>query len=146
MYPRFEILLKETGMTAYQVSQATGISKATLSNWKNGGYTPKMDKIKIIADFFEVSAEWLAGYDVPRKLYDINVEINAAQGSCNVILTPEHLENLPAFIQYAIDTLSSDTPLMVDKKPLNASEADALKNSLEGSLHLIKDTFKKYTD
>jgi len=54
MYGRFEELLKAHGVTAYQVAKATDISTATLTEWKKGTYTPKIDKLKKIADYFNV--------------------------------------------------------------------------------------------
>lgn len=58
MYEKFADLLDKTNKTAYQVAKDTGISTATLSNWKNGNYKPKADKLKIIADYFGVSIEY----------------------------------------------------------------------------------------
>ena len=58
VYEKFQQLLDKTHKTAYQVSKDTGVSTATLSNWKNGNYTPKADKIKILADYFGVSIEY----------------------------------------------------------------------------------------
>lgn len=58
MYKKFEKLLEETHKTAYQVSKDTGIATATLSEWKNGTYTPKVDKLMILADYFHVPIEY----------------------------------------------------------------------------------------
>lgn len=58
MYEKLQALLDKTNKTAYQVAQETGVSTATLSNWKNGNYVPKVDKIKILADYFHVSIEY----------------------------------------------------------------------------------------
>ncbi len=58
MYKKFAELLDKTNKTAYQVSKDTGISTATLSSWKKGEYTPKLDKLKILADYFGVSIEY----------------------------------------------------------------------------------------
>ena len=58
MYEKFAGLLDKTNKTAYQVSKDTGISTATLSRCKNGEYTPKIDKIKILADYFGVSIKY----------------------------------------------------------------------------------------
>lgn len=58
MYEKFTKLLDETNKTAYQVSKDTGVSTATLSSWKKGEYTPKVDKLKILADYFGVSIEY----------------------------------------------------------------------------------------
>lgn len=54
MYAKFEALLSKNNVKAYQVSKDTGISASTLSDWKAGLYTPKVDKIKKIADYFGV--------------------------------------------------------------------------------------------
>lgn len=59
MYEIFEQLLSKYGVTAYRVAKETGITTATLTNWKQGKYTPKQDKLQKIADYFGVSLEYL---------------------------------------------------------------------------------------
>ena len=58
VYEKLQILLDKTDKTAYQVSKETGVSTATLSNWKNGNYVPKVDKLKKIADYFGVTVDY----------------------------------------------------------------------------------------
>lgn len=58
LYEKFQQLLEKTHKTAYQVAKDTGISTATLSNWKTGNYVPKVDKLKKLADYFGVSIEF----------------------------------------------------------------------------------------
>jgi repressor LexA len=60
-YKRFEELLRSRGATVYRVSKETGISASTFTDWKNGRSVPKADKMKLIADFFEVSLDSLLG-------------------------------------------------------------------------------------
>lgn len=57
MYYVFEKLLEERGVTAYQVAKATGIATATLTEWKKGTYRPKVDKLMLIAKYFDVPLE-----------------------------------------------------------------------------------------
>lgn len=59
MYEVFQMLLDKYGVTAYRVSKETGISTATLTDWKKGRSTPKQDKLQKIADYFGVSIEYL---------------------------------------------------------------------------------------
>lgn len=64
-YENFERIIKEKGITAYRVAKETGITTATLTSWKQGKYTPKMDKLQKIADYLgvtlgELTAEWEA--------------------------------------------------------------------------------------
>lgn len=61
MYERFEKLCEMKGVTAYKVSQATGIATSTLTSWKKGGYTPKLSKLQKIADYFGISVDYLTG-------------------------------------------------------------------------------------
>lgn len=61
MYERFQEILEEKGLRAKDVTDATGIKSATLSAWKKGQYTPKQDKLALIADFLGVSLQWLMG-------------------------------------------------------------------------------------
>lgn len=58
MYEKFAELLEKTNKTAYQVSKDTGIGENVLPYWKNGRSQPKVDKLKILADYFGVSIEY----------------------------------------------------------------------------------------
>lgn len=62
-YSRFEELLKMNKTTVYRVSKATGIPGSTFTDWKNGRSCPKSDKLRKIADYFEVSLDLLLGTD-----------------------------------------------------------------------------------
>ena len=59
MYSIFEELLQKHGVSTYKVSKATGIAQSVFSSWKNGISTPKQDKMQKIADYFNVSLEYL---------------------------------------------------------------------------------------
>lgn len=54
MYKDFEALLAKHNTNAYRVAKATGISTATLTEWKKGTYIPKVDKLQKIADHFGI--------------------------------------------------------------------------------------------
>lgn len=58
MYKKYAKLRDKKGVTDYEVSKITGVSTSTLTNWKYGRYTPKVDKLKILADYFGVSIEY----------------------------------------------------------------------------------------
>ena len=59
MYEIFEKLCDLHGVTPYKIYKETGIARSTLSDWKKGKSTPKQDKLKLIADFFKVSVDYL---------------------------------------------------------------------------------------
>lgn len=58
MYKKFAELLGKTNKTIYRVAKDTGIATATLYDWRNGISTPKVDKLKILADYFDVSVDY----------------------------------------------------------------------------------------
>jgi transcriptional regulator with XRE-family HTH domain len=60
-YAVFDRLCKEKNVRPADVSKETGISKTTFSAWKAGTYSPKLDKMQKIADYFNVSIDYLAG-------------------------------------------------------------------------------------
>lgn len=57
-YERFNQLLLKNGIKPNKVSRDTGIAASTLSDWKNGLYVPKMDKLITLAEYFGVSLEY----------------------------------------------------------------------------------------
>ena len=59
MYEIFELLCRKNDVTPYRVCKETGLTTATISNWKAGRYVPKADKMQKIADYFGVSIEYL---------------------------------------------------------------------------------------
>ena len=58
MYERLQKLLDEKGIKVSVVSRETGIPYSTFSDWKAGRYTPKADKMKKIAEYFGVPADY----------------------------------------------------------------------------------------
>ena len=54
MYKNYVELRDTKGITDYQVSKDTGIPKSTFSEWKSGRSKPKVEKLKILADYFGV--------------------------------------------------------------------------------------------
>lgn len=59
MYEIFEKLLNSTGLKAADVVRGTGLPSSLFSEWKRGKSNPKADKLQLIADFFNVSLEYL---------------------------------------------------------------------------------------
>jgi transcriptional regulator with XRE-family HTH domain len=59
MYDVFVQLCQRDNVTPYVVSKATKIPASTFTDWKNGRSTPKIEKLQKIADFFDVSVDYL---------------------------------------------------------------------------------------
>ena len=59
MYEIYQRLLDEKGLKNADVARATGISNMTLSDWKRGKSVPKSDKMRKIAEYLNVSVDYL---------------------------------------------------------------------------------------
>lgn len=57
----------QAGYTQVQVAKLTGISQAIISNMENGNREPSLENFGILADFYEVSADWLLGTGIKKK-------------------------------------------------------------------------------
>lgn len=51
----------KTGFTQEETAKETGIPRSTLANWELGRTQPDIESIGILADFYEVSTDWLFG-------------------------------------------------------------------------------------
>lgn len=64
MYEIFEKLLLERGLRAADVARATGLSSTFFSEWKKGkSKTPNIPNLKLVADFFGISLDYLMGWN-----------------------------------------------------------------------------------
>lgn len=69
-YENYAKLKEAKGVNDFAVSKATGIAPATMSDWKNGRTEPKIDKLQKIADYFNVSLEYLMTGKDTEKVSD----------------------------------------------------------------------------
>ena len=60
-YDRIFEIMKEKELTAYRVSKDTGISQASLADWRKGRSKPKIDKLQKLSEYFGVSISYLTG-------------------------------------------------------------------------------------
>ena len=58
---RFNELLSRASKPDAEIADDLGVSKQTISAWKNGVRFPKKPAIRIIADYFGVGVPWLTG-------------------------------------------------------------------------------------
>lgn len=56
-YKEYEKLLQQHNVRTADVVKATGLSNSTIYDWKAGRYTPKVDKLIAIAEYFDVPLE-----------------------------------------------------------------------------------------
>jgi repressor LexA len=60
MYDKYTALRDKKGVTDYRVSEETGITKSTFTDWKKGRSKPKFDKLMALARYFNVPVDHFA--------------------------------------------------------------------------------------
>lgn len=65
---RLEVLLKEKGVSATKMSLDLGFSKDAVFNWKKRGTIPSGEMLAKVADYFDVSVDYLLGRTDERNL------------------------------------------------------------------------------
>lgn len=58
MYKKYVMLRDSKNLTDYRVSKDTGITKSTFTDWKTGRSKPKLEKLIILAKYFEISIDY----------------------------------------------------------------------------------------
>lgn len=76
-------LRKSKGLSQTALANELGISQSTLSYWERGDYEPDNDSLIKIADFFNVSTDYLLGRtdtpNPPKNKKDLVTESNEAE-------------------------------------------------------------------
>lgn len=102
MYEIFARLLEEKRVTPYKVHKATGVAQSSLSDWKNGVSKPKYEKMKLIADYFGVSVDYLLGNEQKEKPATTNSDgLNARAVALLESVQDFSAEEWNELIQYA---------------------------------------------
>lgn len=58
---RLNTLIKENKITKYKLAKDIKCSKQSVCNWCDGVSEPKITYLKIIAEYFDVSSDYLIG-------------------------------------------------------------------------------------
>ena len=121
----------------YKVSKETGVSQSTLSDWKRGVSTPKIDKLQKIANYFGVSVEYLqTGKES---------EITDKKDMSTSTLTKRDTKQIEAILSDTEALLKQDG-LMFDGDPASPEAIDSILSAMKIGMEMAKQKNKeKYT-
>ena len=60
-------LRQDRGLTQDQLAEIISVSPGTISNYEDGRHLPDLDKLKMIADYFHVTTDYLLGRTSPAS-------------------------------------------------------------------------------
>lgn len=130
-YEIIKDLAKEKGISIRQLEINFGYSNGYIGSWKR--QTPNSNELSRIADYFDVSVDYLLGRTEKKRYYD---------------LTEKDERDIQKELQSLIDDLSNADGMAFSKKDGEMSEStrEALIISLENALRIAKiEAKKKYT-
>lgn len=68
------------------LSKRTGISEATISQYRSGYAKPKQDKLSLISDALDVSPAWLMGLNVPMNIDHVDYVIASEDAGIQFVI------------------------------------------------------------
>lgn len=74
---RLSEIMKERQVSQEKLANALGVKRQTVSLYKTGQSSPNAEQLRKIAEFFEVSTDWLLGRAGSVKAIDVDVRIAA---------------------------------------------------------------------
>jgi len=89
---RFQELFAESEKTNMDLGKDLHVSNQTISAWKLGVRSPKEPTVIAIAAFFNVSPQWLLGFDVQKEPY--NPISDALKNQRTPVVVPDSKEFL----------------------------------------------------
>lgn len=136
---KIKLLCKEKKITVAELERKTGISNGQIRKWDNS--TPGIDKLNKVADYFDVSTDYLLGRTDKKKYYDLTEkDENEIQRELKKMIDGMNDENsFAAFDGRVLEDLNEE-----DRELLIASWENTLR--LTKRIAKKKFTPKKYRD
>lgn len=141
---RFTYALDLRNKSMADISRETGINKASLSQYANSIYTPKQDRIFLIANALDVSPSWLMGFDTDLD----GTENNHADknGSIKIIFQNQDFTvSSPTRVMKpnAEDFLSSSLYSMTDEREADEERPSREEPSREEIIIWLREHFRR---
>lgn len=125
---RVDLLINEKKMTRAELERKLNFSAGSLRNWNKN--MPSVDKIQKVADFFDVSADYLLGRTDKRRYYD---------------LTEKDEKDIQRELELIIEDMKNSEAIAFSKdtEELSPEARAAILSSIEESLRIGKALAKK---
>lgn len=72
---------KKAGYSQETLAEQLGVSRQAISKWENGDAEPEISKLRLLAQAFDVTADWLLTDEEPKEPYEKERVIYSTYGS-----------------------------------------------------------------
>lgn len=117
---RIKSLREERKITQQELARYLGVSQKTISNYENGERSPDPDTLRKIADYFDVTVDYLLGRSNHRQL------------------TRRDERDIEKIIEETRQRIENTEGLMLDGEILSQEDVDAIINAMRVGLEMAK--------
>lgn len=87
---RIKYLRQSKELSQVQLAEKLGVAKQSVSNWENDNIMPSIEMLEKIADYFNVSTDYLLGRDGKHTSDGIMIDVAG--------LTPRQIEHIKQIV------------------------------------------------
>ena len=128
---RLKSLRESKQLTQQELADKLYLSRVRYNNYETGKRSPDYDTLQVIANFYDVSIDYLLG--------------NTDNPNSEITLTDKDEKDIAKTMQKLKEQLSNDQGLMFDGDVLDEETAKLLLAAIEQQERMIKKINKKYT-
>lgn len=125
-------LRKEKGLSGQELASILKVHKGSISNWETNRRSPDKEMLNTIAEYFDVSIDYLLGRTNERNLHK-EEEKTSSEG---IDLDKKDIEEI-------IDELLQVDGLMLCGEPISEHDLVLLRNSIRNTLEWAKSSKNK---
>ena len=125
-YEKIKELTKERGISVRELEKRLGFSNGYFSKWKN--VSPNSDGLQKVANYFDVSVDYLLGRSKKRRYYD---------------LTEIEKKDIAIQAEKLLDGLNSEAETNYYGEPLDDEDKEKLYDAIQLALSLTQVKAKK---
>lgn len=104
---RIKELREKEGLSMQQLAEKIGVNKSRVGMWETMGSVPRMDALKKISEFFDVSIDYLLGNDNTSFLDKENKKLNSLQRNLGK-LNEKELEKAENMLKAVFEDIFND--------------------------------------
>ncbi|HCV2166372.1 TPA: helix-turn-helix domain-containing protein [Staphylococcus aureus] len=107
---RLKQIMSERKISQSELSRRTGIGRNSISDYLNGKYEAKQDKVFELAKALNVNESWLMGFDISKNRKIENNDITSIYSK----LTPPRQSNVLKYATNQLEEQNNDSDNLVD--------------------------------
>lgn len=134
---RIKQLRNEKHITQTELGKIVGVVKSTMSMYESGKSTPNDDIKKNLADYFDVSIDYLLGMTDIRKQYNNSLKPNDKKGN-------EKNKDIEKDIESLKKKLETQDGLMLSGEPATSEAIQSIIDAMKIGMEIAKQRNKKY--